>query len=165
MRVNLYEPALAVDGKAYCGFGDAGDELYFPHVDSCCALIVVGDKWMVGGHMGAQLPNDSEPNYQAAGRYVWTLVHANHTRLNGSDSPCKIITIGESNWYNGIVQSIWSTMSADAVLPLRVTAKHCSKGVNVTATMTRVSVQPCESNLTYGYDVPDEFMETKDIGE
>jgi hypothetical protein len=164
MRVTLYEPALAVNGKAYAGWANEGDELFFPHVDTCCALIIVGDKAAVGGHMGSQLPTAPEPNYDIAGRYVWELVLANHRRLNSQDAPCTVITVGETNWYDSVVASIWSAVGPDGVLPLKSTPKFCSKGIDIRVTMKQVFVQPCGTNTTITYDIPDGFQEAREIG-
>lgn len=164
MRVTLYEPALAVNGKAYAGWANRGDELFFPHVDSCCALIIVGDKAAVGGHMGAQLPNAAAPNHRAAGRYVWELVLANHLRLNTEGADCTVITIGESNWYDGVVSDIWLAARPDVVLPLRVTAKFCQHGADVLVMMDEIRIMPCQTNHTFILPMPTENQETKDIG-
>lgn len=165
MRVSLYEPALAVGGKAYAGWANEDDELYFPHVDSCCALVIVGDKAAVGGHMGSQLPNAADPNYDIAGRYVWELVLANHRRLNSPDGPCTVITIGESNWYDSVVSAIWTAAQADGTLPLRTTAKFCPKGVDIVAMMKKVIVTPCGTHTHFEYAVPDGYLERKDVGQ
>lgn len=165
MRVTLYEPALAVGGKAYAGWANEGDELFFPHVDTCCALIIVGDKAAVGGHMSAQLPGGAALDYAGAGRYVWSLVLANHRRLNTPDAPCTVITVGETNWYTEVVSTIWSTVGPDGALPLRTTDKCCPKGADITVTMKKVTVQPCGTNITYEYAVPDGFELTKDVGQ
>lgn len=157
MRVTLYEPALAVGGKAYAGWANAGDELFFPHIDTCCAVLIYGDNAVVGGHMGSQLPNMSAPDYSAAGRYVWTLALANHNRLNTASEGCKIVTIGESNWYGPPVQSIWSAAKPTATLAIRTASPICSKGVDVFATMDEIVVVPCGSNVRFVYRLPEDY--------
>ena len=167
MRVTLYEPALATGGKAYAGWANRGDELYFPHVDTCCALLIYGDKAVVGGHMGSQLPNMQAPNYASAGRYVWELVLANHRRLNTVEEGCKVVTIGESNWYESVVQEIWSAAQADSTLALRTTEKFCSKGVDITATLDTIVVMPCQSHNRFEFKLPGdyEYIGPKNVGE
>lgn len=167
MRITLYEPALAVSGKAYAGWANPGDELLFPHVDTCCAVLIYGDNAVVGGHMGSQLPNMGEPNYEAAGRYVWTLVHANHRRLNTETEGCKVVTIGESNWYDTVVSTIWAAVRPIATLSLRTTEKFCSKGVDIIATMEKIVVSPCGTTQQFEYSLPDDYAYPmrKDIGQ
>lgn len=167
MRVTLYEPALAINGKAYAGWANQGDDLYFPHVDTCCAVLIYGNNAVVGGHMGSQLPNMAEPNYDIAGRYVWELALANHLRLNTADEGCKIVTIGESNWYSSVVHSIWGAAKPIATLALRTTAKFCYKGVDIYATMDRITVTPCGSHNSYEFTLPDdyEYVGPKNVGE
>ena len=167
MRVTLYEPALAIDGKAYAGWANDGDELYFPHVDTCCAVLIFGDKAVVGGHMGSQLPSMSTPDYEAAGRYVWELVLANHQRLNSEGEGCKVVTIGESNWYGTVVHTLWSAATPLATLALRTTEKFCSKGVDIVATRSKILVLPCGSSGRFEFDVPEDYhyIGPNDVGE
>jgi hypothetical protein len=167
MRVTLYEPALAINGKAYAGWAESGDELYFPHVDTCCAVLVYGNHAVVGGHMGSQLPSMDAPNYDIAGRYVWELVVANHQRLNAVDEGCKIVTIGESNWYKSVVHNIWGAVRPVGTLALRTTEKFCSKGVDIIATMDKIAVTPCGSSHSYEFALPDdyEYVGPKNVGE
>ena len=153
MRVTLYEPAAAVEGRAYAGWANWDDELYFPHVDSCCALIIVGDQAAVGGHMGAQLPGMAEPDPDFAGRNVWELVLANHLRLNTADTPCTVITIGDNNWHE-VIQAIWIAVDPDGVLPLRMINRLCPHGVNVLATRESIVVELYGTNTRFTYAVP-----------
>ena len=157
MKVVLKEPAEAKNGGAYAGWANAGDELFFPHVDSCCAVLVFGDKAVVGGHMGAQWPGEAAANYPNAGRKVWELVAANHRRLNSQDEGCRVVTIGHHNWYHHEVPStIWGALKPVGTLALKIT-ERCPKGVDITATLTKIIVQACESNSLWEYDVPGEF--------
>lgn len=167
MRVTLYEPALAVDGKAYAGWANKGDELYFPHVDSCCAVLIYGDKAVVGGHMGCQLPGKGV-DYPGAGRYVWSLVLANHHRLNTRDADCTVVTIGHPNWYfHQVNQQIWTAAAPGATLALSTTEKFCSKGADIVATMEKIVVVPCGSRAAFEYKLPadGEYLGPSNVGE
>jgi hypothetical protein len=166
MRVTLYEPALAVGGKAYAGWAKRGDELYFPHVDSCCAVLIYGDRAVVGGHMGSQLPSMPAPNYAMAGRYVWSLVVANHQRLNTAAAGCKVVTIGHANWFmEQIHYEIWSAAEATSALTLR-TEKNCPKGADIVATLDGIVVTPCGSHTAFPFALPSDgdFVGPSDVG-
>jgi len=165
MRVTLHEPAEATNGKAFAGQANPGDELFFPHVDSCCALIIVGDKVAVGGHMAAQLPGSEKTDHEAAGRHVWTQVLANHQRLNTPGASCTVVTVGESNWYAEVVSTIWTAAQPSGVLPLQITSKFCPYGADVCVTMADVMVWPCQKNVAYRYPILDDFAERRDVGE
>jgi hypothetical protein len=167
MRVTLYEPALAVGGKAYAGWANRGDELYFPHVDSCCAVMIYGDNAVVGGHMGSQLPSMESPNYAMAGKYVWSLVVANHRRLNTATAGCKVVMVGHPNWYMMQIQyEIWAAVDAGTALTLRTTEKFCSKGADIVATLDGIVVTPCGAHAGFQFGLPDdgEFEGPNDVG-
>lgn len=167
MRVTLYEPALATNGKAYAGWAEPGDELFFPHVDTCCAVLIYGNHAVVGGHMGSQLPTMAAPNYDMAGRYVWELVLANHQRLNTVAEGCRVVTIGESNWYDTAVKAIWSAATPTGMLALRTTEKFCAHGVDIVATLDKITICPCGSSQSFEFAVPDDgdYVGPKSIGE
>jgi hypothetical protein len=109
----------------------------------------------------------ADPNYDVAGRYVWTLVLANHQRLNTAAEGCKVVTIGESNWYKSVVHNIWAAAKPTSTLALRTTSKFCSKGVDIVATMDKIVVVPCGGSDRFEFDLPDDFeyVGPKNVGE
>ena len=64
-KVEILEPGKAIPAnRGYAGVGDPGDELFFPAVDSCCAVAaILEDGTLIGGHLGAQWPGEKDKNY------------------------------------------------------------------------------------------------------
>jgi hypothetical protein len=128
----------ALRGSGYAGSVGEGDELFFPHVESCCALMVFGDKRLVGGHMGIQYP-DVAVGYAAAGKKVWTLVAAEHKRLNSKGGA--LVMLGDLGWFTPDVKSEVLRVLAPTTCLFRY-FPELGGGFNVIARMDKGLAEP-----------------------
>jgi len=147
MEVWLVAPGEVTDSwnkrrnAGYKGWVKGNDVLFFPHVETCCALILFGDKFIVGGHMSLSLPEphyDPEGESPKNGRYVWQQVAADYTRLN-SRKPL-LMTIGPLNWYTKEVPTIIQAVKPLGTRLLKTTWEFPA-GVDVWAYKDTVLVQ------------------------
>lgn len=156
MRIELLEPGEAIPrGRGYVGVGGADDEIFFPHVDSCCAVVgVFADGAIIGGHVGAQWPG-REVDREFSGQRVFSLMVANQHRVNATDLRHLVCVYPGATGWTPVVGSIYGTWYTDGFLD--VDTAGAAQGVDVLVTHTTVTVRDCKTNLTKEFQLGDDL--------
>lgn len=162
MRIELLEPGLALPkGRGYVGVGDADDEIFFPHIDSCLGVVCVYESGaIIGGHVGAVWPGMRDFNYAFCANRVFSLMEANRKRVNAG-AVTKLVAVyprSLSSWASEVT-NIYKTAMPAAALEVDTTA--CDKGVDALVTHTKVTVVNCKSKHTVTYDIPEDDFDAK----
>jgi hypothetical protein len=141
---------------------DDKDELSFPHVDSCLAVVYkTDDDRLIGGHVGAIWPGETEPDYsQNLNRVLETM----NMRL-GEAKIIEIYLIGSSNW-NSVIQSLtapgslWHEYSLECAIKQFDTSPY-SKGVDVTFSNQQMTMHDLAGRIEERVDKFDEPLSPK----
>lgn len=166
----LYEPKIAQEkGTGYVGWGNLGDELFFPHVDSCCALAVVLDNHcIIGGHVPLQWGGMDDMNAAANMKKIYNLIDVTRRNHVGGRTVAGIIAVGPSHWtipYGAILREFDPTYSLEFPA-LRIDTTATLNGVDVTIKSTgggvAVEVVDFKTKRSKSYPMPDE-TENKDF--
>lgn len=161
----LYEPKIAHEkGTEYVEWGAPGDVLFFPHVDSCCALaVVMDDHSMVGGHVPLQWGGMEDMNAAGNMQKVYDLIDTARRNHGGGRAVTGIIAVGPAHWtipYGVILKDFDPTYSMEFPA-LRVDTQSTKNGVDVTITSTGtgvvVEVQDCTTQFIKTYPMPDDL--------
>lgn len=117
--------------------------------------------------MGLQFFLMSMFDYEVVGWYVWELVLVNYQRFNIVSEGCKVVMIGELNWYGMVVYFIWGVVKFIVMLVLRMIVKFCFKGVDIVVISSKVLVLFCGLGNCFEFDVLDdyEYVGLKNVGE
>jgi hypothetical protein len=161
MQIELLEPGIAVPkGRGYVGVGDPGDTIYFPHVDSCMAIVAIFDKTrLIGGHIGAQWPGHHEVDYKFCGNQILTLMEANRKRVKADACTTLILVYPGSTGWKDVASAAYGSWSPDAMIDIDTT--FCAKGADITVTATTITLVDCKTNLSKEYAVPTGDFEMK----
>ncbi len=154
MRIELLEPGAAIPkGRGYVGVGKAGDEIFFPHVDSCCAVVgVFNDGAIIGGHIGAEWPGNGVDREFAAQR-VFTLMTANMRRVKADEVKYLALVYPHETGWEKPAGAILRTWYTDGFI--NVDTRAAGSGVDVLVTHTHVSVTDLKTNRTVVYEFSD----------
>ena len=100
-RVELLEPGEAIPkGSGYVGVTDSSDasEIFFPHVDSCLALVLIlNNKRLIGGHVPQEWPGN-KPDLKFCIKKIIDLMHAQFEEVGGEIE--RLIMAGDSAWFH-----------------------------------------------------------------
>lgn len=162
----LYEPKIALEkGTGYVGWGAVGDELFFPHVDSCCALAVVLDnKSLVGGHVPLQWGGMEDMNAGANMKKIYDLIDVTRRNHVGNRAVTGIIAVGPAHWTipYGVILKNFDPDYAMEFPALRIDTQATANGVDVTIKSTvggvTVDVVDFKSKLPKSYAMPDDSV-------
>ncbi len=157
MRIELLEPGEAIPrGRGYVGVGDANDEIFFPHVDSCCAVVgVFGDGAIIGGHIGAEWPGHGLDR-AFSGQRVFSLMVANQHRVNATGLRHLVVVYPGGTGWTPVVSSIYGTWETDGFMD--VNTGGAARGVDVLVTHAAVTVRDCKTNLTKTFQLSDDLQ-------
>ncbi|HEX7238937.1 MAG TPA: hypothetical protein VF263_01615 [Longimicrobiaceae bacterium] len=147
MQIELLEPGAAIPkGRGYVGVGKAGDEIFFPHVDSCCAVVgVFNDGAIIGGHIGAEWPGVGV-NRAFSTQRVFTLMTANMRRVKADEIKNLALVYPHETGWDKEVNAILQTWYTDGFV--NVDTRMAGSGVDVLVTHTHVFVTDLKTNLT-----------------
>lgn len=168
-RLTLLEPAeinnptkgrIKTAREGYAGVVRRGDEMYFHHVSSCCAVMVFGDKVLVGGHMGEFWGDETgAKNIAAAGRKVWTLIAAEHARQNSKGGA--LLMVGAKPWFTEVSANIIEAIKP-AFCRLYAT-DNFANSVNISVVLSAnakdmpINIESCESGDKASLQEPDTY--------
>lgn len=101
-RVELLEPGEAIPkSRGYVGVTDPSEtsEIFFPHVDSCLALVLILDNnRLIGGHVPQQWPGQGVPNLNFCVKKIIDLMDAELKRVGGTIQ--RLIMVGDRAWFH-----------------------------------------------------------------
>jgi hypothetical protein len=98
------EPAHAQGAALYVQHAGPGDEILFPHVDSCMAIaFILDDGTVIGGHVPAQWGPQDPLDYAGNADRVSSLMTAAFILLSDFERRThrfarKLVTLGDGNW-------------------------------------------------------------------
>ncbi len=161
-RITLYEPSIAAEQQLdYFGSAGVGDKLFFPHVDTCCALAaVLSNGTVVGGHVpllwGGNNNGDAATNMPR----VWGRLDTLRQAINGPPAVVGIIAVGPAHWTKpySVVQANFDPDFMLAFPSLRVDTQKTANGADVTIKPTAaglvIKVKDFKTGLVKRYQMP-----------
>ena len=143
-RITLYEPTIAAEHQAdYVGSAAVGSKLFFPHVDTCCALAaVLSNGTVVGGHVpllwGGPNDGDAATNMQR----VWGRLGTLRQAINGPPTVVGIIAVGPFHWTApySVIQGNFDPGFTFDFPSLRVDTQQAANGADVTIKVTGAGI-------------------------
>ncbi|MES2297926.1 MAG: hypothetical protein V4582_12845 [Pseudomonadota bacterium] len=142
-----------------------GDELFFPHVDSCCALaVVMADKSMVGGHIPLQWGGMDDMDAATNMQKIYDLIDVTRRNHAGGKAVAGIIAVGPAHWTipYGVVLAKFDPDYSMEFPALRVDTQRTANGVDVTIRSTVgkfvVDVVDFKTKEAKSYDMPDDSV-------
>ena len=135
-KSTLYEPSIATEKSLdYVDSAVVGDELFFPHVDTCCALAaVLSNGTVVGGHVPLLWGGTNNGDAAANMPRVWGRLETLRRAINGPPTVAGIIAIGPAHWTKpySIVQANFDPDFMLEFPSLRIDTQKTANGADVT---------------------------------